>query len=135
MPYSGNSTNLNGQFGCEEKPSITKDGKIIHAHNNNQNFTMNETANLTNLDFKSWAIIIACGLLILFGLYKILRQSLSLIFWVSLVVAGALGISYVLGPDITNQIITKIKSGEIINLIPDEHKDALREHLNQDESK
>ena len=96
---------------------------------------MNETSNLTNLDFKSWAIIIACGLLILFGLYKILRQSLSLIFWVSLVVAGALGISYVLGPDITNQIITKIKSGEIINLIPDEQKDTLREHLNQDESK
>ncbi len=96
---------------------------------------MNETSAFASLDFKSWAIIVACGLIILFGLYKILRQSFSLIFWVSLVVAGALGISYVLGPDVTNQIVSKIKSGEIMNLIPDEQKDVLRQHLKQDESK
>ena len=83
---------------------------------------MNETLNISNLDFKSWAIIIPCGLITLFGLYKILRQSISLIFWVALVVIGALGLGYVLKPDITSQVVTKIKSGEIKNLVPDEQK-------------
>jgi hypothetical protein len=32
LPYSVNYTNLNGQVGCGEKPSIAKDGEIIHAH-------------------------------------------------------------------------------------------------------
>ena len=85
---------------------------------------MNETVNISNLDSKSWAILIVCGLLVLFGLYKILRQSISLIFWVALVIIGALGLGYVLKPDITSQIVTKIKSGEIKNLFPDEQKNA-----------
>ena len=83
---------------------------------------MGETSNIMNLDFKSWAIIIPCGLITLFGLYKILRQSISLIFWVALVVIGALGIGYVLKPDITSQVVSKIKSGEIKNLISEEQK-------------
>ncbi len=87
--------------------------------------------NISNLDFKSWAILIVCGLLALFGLYRILRQSISLIFWVFLVVIGALGIGYVLKPDITSEVVSKIKSGEIINLIPEEQKNTLRERLNQ----
>lgn len=83
---------------------------------------MGETSNIMNLDFKSWAIIIPCGLITLFGLYKILRQSISLIFWVALVVIGALGIGYVLKPDITSQVVSKIKSAEIKNLISEEQK-------------
>jgi len=81
---------------------------------------MNESLDISNLDFKSWAIIVPCGLIALFGLYKILRQSISLIFWVALVVIGALGIGYVLKPDITSQVVTKIKSGDIKNLVPEE---------------
>ncbi len=92
---------------------------------------MNETLSISNLDFKSLAILVACGLLALFGLYKILRQSISLIFWVLLVVIGILGIGYVLKPDVTSEVITKIKSGEIINLIPEEQKNTLRERLIQ----
>ncbi len=85
---------------------------------------MNETINISNLDFKSWAILIPCGLIALFGLYKILRQSISLIFWVALVVIGAFGIGYVLKPDITSQVITKIKSGDIKNMISEEQESA-----------
>jgi hypothetical protein len=86
---------------------------------------MNETVNISNLDLKAWAILISCGLITLFGLYKILRQSISLIFWVALVVIGALGVGYVLKPDMTRQVVTKIKSGEIKNLAPDEQRDTL----------
>ena len=85
---------------------------------------MNETLNISNLDFKSWAIIIPCGLITLLGIYKILQQSISLLFWVALVVIGALGICYILKPDITSQIVTKIKSGEIKNLVPEEQKNT-----------
>ena len=85
---------------------------------------MNETVNISNLDFKSWAIIIPCGLIALFGIYKILRQSLSLIFWVALVIIGALGVGYVLRPDITSQVVNKIKSGEIKNMVSEEQKNA-----------
>lgn len=85
---------------------------------------MNETINISNLDFISWAIIVPCGLLALFGIYKILRQSISLIFWIALVVIGALGIGYVLKPDATSQVITKIKSGEIKNLISEEKENV-----------
>ncbi len=85
---------------------------------------MDETINITNLGFKSWAILIPCGLIALFGIYKILRQSISLIFWIALVVIGALGIGYVLKPDATSQVITKIKSGEIKNLISEEKENA-----------
>lgn len=92
---------------------------------------MNEPLNIMNLDFKSLAIIIVCGLLALFGAYKILRQGISLLFWVFLVVVGAIGIGYVLSPDMTSQIVTKIKSGEFISLIPEEQKNMLREYLNQ----
>lgn len=87
--------------------------------------------NITNLDFKSLAIIVVCGLLVLFGIYKILRQGITLLFWVLLVAIGALGIGYVLRPDITSQIIAKIKSGEFISLIPEEQKNMLRDYLNQ----
>ena len=80
--------------------------------------------NISNLDFKSWAILVPCGLMTLFGLYKILRQSISLIFWVALVVIGALGIGYVLKPDVTRQVVDKIKSGEINNLVSEEHESA-----------
>ncbi len=85
---------------------------------------MNETVNISNLDFKSWAIIIPCGLIAMFGLYKILRQSISLILWVALVIIGSLGVGYVLKPDITNQIVSKIKSGEINNLASEEKNNA-----------
>ena len=85
---------------------------------------MDETINISNLDFKAWAILIPCGLISLFGLYKILRQSISLIFWVALVVIGALGIGYVLKPDVTKQVVTKIKSGEIKNLVSEEQESA-----------
>jgi hypothetical protein len=81
---------------------------------------MNETVNISNLDFKSWAIIIPCGLITVFGLYKILRQSISLILWVALVVIGALGMGYVLKPDVTRQVVSKIKSGEIKNMVSEE---------------
>ncbi len=80
--------------------------------------------NISDLDFKSWAILVPCGLLALFGLYKILRQSISLIFWVALVIIGAFGIGYVLRPDITSQVINKIKSGEINNLVSEEQENA-----------
>lgn len=83
---------------------------------------MGETSNIMNLDLKSWAIIIPCGLIALFGIYKILRQSISLIFWIVLVVIGVLGIGYVLKPDVTSQVVTKIKSGDIKNLISEEQK-------------
>ena len=96
---------------------------------------MNETSNIMNLDLKSWAIIVVCGLLSLFGLYKILRHGLLLMFWVALVLVGAFGIGYVLRPDITSQVVTKIKSGDITGLIPEEQKNILREHLNQIDSK
>ncbi len=78
--------------------------------------------NISNLDFKSWAIIIPCGLIALFGFYKILRQSISLIFWAALVIIGSLGVGYVLKPDMTRQVVSKIKSGEIKNLISEEHE-------------
>ncbi len=92
---------------------------------------MNEAVNISNLDFKAWAILIVCGLLALFGIYKVLRQGILLIFWVLLVVIGALGIGYVLKPNVTSEVVTKIKSGEIIDLITEEQKSTLREHLNQ----
>ncbi len=85
-------------------------------------FLMEETLNIADLDFKSWAIVIPCGLIALFGTYKILRQSISLIFWIALVVVGALGVGYVLKPDVTSQVVSKIKAGEINNLISDEHE-------------
>lgn len=92
---------------------------------------MNEASNIMDLDIKSIAIIVACGLIALFGLYKILRQGILLLFWVSLVVVGILGIGYVLRPDFTSQVVTKIKSGEITSLIPEAQKKTLIEHLNQ----
>ncbi|MBT3877630.1 MAG: hypothetical protein HON76_13325 [Candidatus Scalindua sp.] len=85
---------------------------------------MNETVNISNLDFKAWAILIPCGLITLFGLYKILRQSISLIFWVALVVIGALGIGYVLKPEVTSQVVSKIKSGEIKSMISEEQENT-----------
>ena len=85
---------------------------------------MNETVNISNLDFKAWAILIPCGLITLFGLYKILRQSISLIFWVALVVIGALGIGYVLKPEVTSQVVCKIKSGEIKSMISEEQENT-----------
>ncbi|MCP4253531.1 MAG: hypothetical protein GY775_08985 [Candidatus Scalindua sp.] len=78
--------------------------------------------NIADLDFKSWAIIIPCGLIAIFGIYKILKQSISLIFWIALVVVGALGVGYVLKPDVTRQVVSKIKSGDVKNLISDEHE-------------
>jgi hypothetical protein len=80
--------------------------------------------NISNLDFKSWAILVPCGLIALFGLYKIMRQSISLIFWVALVLIGAFGVGYILRPDITNQVVDKIKSGEIKNMVSEEQKRA-----------
>ena len=77
--------------------------------------------NISNLDFRSWAILIPCGLIALFGLYKILRQSISLMFWVALVIIGAFGVGYILKPDLTNQVVDKIKSGEIKNMASEEH--------------
>ena len=85
---------------------------------------MNETVNISNLDFKAWAILIPCGLITLFGLYKILRQSISLIFWVALVVIGALGIGYVLKPEVTSQVVSKIKSCEIKSMISEEQENT-----------
>ena len=78
--------------------------------------------NIADLDFKAWAILIPCGLIALFGTYKILRQSISLIFWIALVVVGALGVGYVLKPEVTSQVVSKIKSGDVKNLISDEHE-------------
>ena len=78
--------------------------------------------NIADLDFKAWAILIPCGLIALFGTYKILRQSISLIFWVALVVVGALGVGYVLKPEVTSQVVSKIKSGDVKNLISDEQE-------------
>lgn len=92
---------------------------------------MSETTNIMSLDFRSLAILIVCGLLALFGIYKVLKQGILLIFWVLLVVIGALGIGYVLKPNITSEVVTKIKSGEIIDLITEEQKSTLLEHLNQ----
>ncbi|MFV1977134.1 MAG: hypothetical protein ACC651_15435 [Candidatus Scalindua sp.] len=92
---------------------------------------MNETVNIVSLDFKSLAIVIVCGILALFGIYKILRQGISLLFWVLLVVVGALGVGYVLKPDLTSHVVAKIKSGEFIDLIPEEQRNTLRDHLNQ----
>jgi hypothetical protein len=77
-----------------------------------------------DLDLKSWAIIIPCGLIALFGLYKILRQSISLIFWAALVIIGAFGIGYVLKPDITSQVISKLKSGELKSMVLEEQESA-----------
>ncbi len=79
---------------------------------------------MADLDFKSWAIIIPCGLIAIFGVYKILRQSISLIFWIALDIVGALGVGYVLKPDITSQVVNKIKSGEINNMVSEEQKNA-----------
>ncbi len=80
--------------------------------------------NILDLDLKSWAIIIPCGLIALFGLYKILRQSISLIFWAALVIIGAFGIGYVLKPDITSQVISKLKSGELKSMVLEEQESA-----------
>ncbi len=85
---------------------------------------MEETLNLANLDFKSWAIIIPCGLIAIFGIYKILRQSISLIFWIALVVIGALGVGYVLKPEVTSKVVSKIKSGDINNMVSEEKNSA-----------
>ncbi|MCP4367667.1 MAG: hypothetical protein GY797_06090 [Deltaproteobacteria bacterium] len=92
---------------------------------------MNETLNISSLDAKSLAIIIVCGILALFGIYKILRHGISLLFWVLLVVVGALGMGYVLRPDLTSDVVDKIKSGEFISLIPEEQKHTLLDHLKQ----
>ncbi len=89
--------------------------------------------NISNLDLKSWAIIIPCGLIALFGLYKILRQSISLMFWVALVIIGSLGVGYILKPDMTRQVVSKIKSGDIKNLISEE-QEAQEAHKAQEES-
>ncbi len=78
--------------------------------------------NIADLDFKSWAIVIPCGLIAIFGIFKILRQSISLIFWIALVVVGALGVGYVLKPDVTSHVVSKIKSGDVKDLISDEHE-------------
>lgn len=78
--------------------------------------------NIADLDFKAWAILIPCCLIALFGTYKILRQSISLIFWIALVVVGALGVGYVLKPEVTSQVVSKIKSGDVKNLISDEQE-------------
>ena len=85
---------------------------------------MDETINISDLGFKSWAIIIPCGLIALFGIYKILRQSISLMFWVALVIIGSLGVGYVLKPDITRQVVSKIKSGDIKNLISEDQEEG-----------
>ncbi|MAE13959.1 hypothetical protein CMO92_05330 [Candidatus Woesearchaeota archaeon] len=84
-----------------------------------------------SLDVKSLAILTVCSLLALFGIYKIMRQGISLIFWVLLIVVGAIGIGYVLIPDLTSHVVAKIKSGEFTSLIPEEQKNTLRDHLNQ----
>lgn len=91
---------------------------------------MSETLSILSMDIKSLAILAFCGLLALFGIYKILRQSISLIFWVFLVVVGVLGIGYVLRPDMTTQIVDKIKSGEITNLIPENQRKILDDQMN-----
>ncbi len=87
-------------------------------------YSKEETLNIADLDFKSLAIIIPCGLIALFGIYKILRQSISLVFWIALVVIGALGVGYVLKPDITSQVVHKIKSGEINNIVSEEQSNT-----------
>ncbi len=91
--------------------------------------------NIADLDFKALAIVIPCGLIALFGVYKILRQSISLIFWIALVVVGVLGVGYVLRPEITGQVVSKIKTGDVKNLagdvkdlISDEHEDTPPTH-------
>lgn len=96
---------------------------------------MNETLNIVSMDFKSLAIITVCGIFALFGIYKLLRQGISLLFWVLLVVVGTLGIGYVLKPDLTNHVVAKIKSGEFVDLIPEEQRNTLRDHLNQADAK
>ncbi len=75
--------------------------------------------NIADLDFKAWAIVIPCGLIAMFGVYKILRQSISLIFWIALVVVGVLGVGYVLKPEVTSQVVSKIKTGNVKNLTSD----------------
>ena len=42
--------------------------------------------------------------------------------WAALVIIGSLGVGYVLKPDMTRQVVSKIKSGEIKNLISEEHE-------------
>jgi len=42
-------------------------------------------------------------------------------FWVALVIIGAFGVGYILKPDLTNQVVDKIKSGEIKNMASEEH--------------
>ena len=41
-------------------------------------------------------------------------------FWAALVIIGSLGVGYVLKPDMTRQVVSKIKSGDIKNLISEE---------------
>jgi hypothetical protein len=92
---------------------------------------MNKMLNIVSLDYISLAIVIVSGILVLFGIYKILRQGISLLFWVLLIVIGTLGLGYVLKPDLTSHVVNKIKSGEFISLISEEQKDLLRNRLNQ----
>ncbi len=80
--------------------------------------------NIAELDLKAWAIVVPCGLIALFGLYKIMRQSISLIFWVVLVIIGSLGVGYVLKPDVTSQVVNKIKTGDISNIVSEEKNSA-----------
>ena len=43
-------------------------------------------------------------------------------FWVALVIIGSLGVGYILKPDMTRQVVSKIKSGDIKNLISEEQE-------------
>ncbi|MBF0310631.1 MAG: hypothetical protein HQL56_13995 [Magnetococcales bacterium] len=48
---------------------------------------------------ESWILVVAGGLLALFGIYKIVANSFSLFFWVLLVAVGMSGVSYGLKHD------------------------------------
>ena len=53
-------------------------------------------------------------------------------FWVALVIIGSLGVGYILKPDMTRQVVSKIKSGDIKNLISEE-QEAHKEQEAQEE--
>lgn len=91
--------------------------------------------NLNNLDIKTLAIIAVSGIVALFGLYKVLRSSITLVFWIVLVIGGVFGVTYSLRPDFTSNLISEMQSGQLIDKIPTHRLEAACERLYKKKNK
>lgn len=93
-----------------------------------------ENISVVNWDAKTIAIVACSGILVIFGLYKVITQGIKLLFWVCLVILGTFGIGYMLQPDFSSIVVSKFQSGDIKDLIPKEQLRTLCEQLNKIDS-